>query len=392
MKSNFSLPQQIASLSDDGVYPMLVRSQELEAQGREIIHMEIGQPDFDTHDTITMAGIRAITTGKTRYTSPTGIVPLRKAIAQSAGLHRSVRFNWEQVLIAPGAKPLILLPLMAVVQPGDEIIYPDPGFPTYEAAIHIVGGKPIGVPLSEEKSYDLDLEFLESVANPQTRMIIINSPSNPTGGVLSQDTLIKIARIARRYDCWILSDEVYSKLVYDESASSIASLPGMAERTILVDGFSKTYAMTGWRLGYGILPRSLVRKVELLLSNTIGCTAEFTQYAGMQAISGLQYFVEEMRAEFQRRRDVMISGLNAIPGVQCVNPCGAFYAFPNIKTFKLPAEELSNYLLEEAGVATIPGTVFGNYGKDHIRLSYATSMENINKALERLREALGKLR
>ena len=386
-----SFAKRIAHLKAEGAYAVLARAQALEAQGREIIHLEIGQPDFDTYPRIALEGIRAIAAGQTRYNPPPGIPALRQALARDAGERRGLRFAPEQVVVAPGAKSLLFLPLLALLEAGDEVIYPDPGFPTYEAAIGLSGATPVPVPLIEEQGFDLDLEAFEARLGPQTRMIILNSPGNPTGGVLSVSTLAHIAEAARRHDVWVLSDEIYTRLVYEAEAPSIVSLPGMAERTILVDGFSKTYAMTGWRLGFGIMPRSLAEKVALLLTHSVGCTATFTQLAGLEAIRGPQNEVEAVVAEFRRRRDLIVQGLNAIPGLRCPMPQGAFYVFPNIQAFDRSAGELADYLLEKAGVAVLPGTAFGSGGKGHLRLSYANSPENIQKALEHMAAALSEL-
>ena len=386
-----SFAKRIAHLKAEGAYAVLARAQALEAQGREIIHLEIGQPDFDTYPRIALEGIRAIAAGQTRYNPPPGIPALRQALARDAGERRGLRFAPEQVVVAPGAKSLLFLPLLALLEAGDEVIYPDPGFPTYEAAIGLSGATPVPVPLIEEQGFDLDLEAFEARLGPQTRMIILNSPGNPTGGVLSVSTLAHIAEAARRHDVWVLSDEIYTRLVYEAEAPSIVSLPGMAERTILVDGFSKTYAMTGWRLGFGIMPRSLAEKVALLLTHSVGCTATFTQLAGLEAIRGPQDEVEAVVAEFRHRRDLIVQGLNAIPGLRCPMPQGAFYVFPNIQAFDRSAGELADYLLEKAGVAVLPGTAFGSGGKGHLRLSYANSPENIQKALEHMAAALSEL-
>jgi len=386
-----SFARRIAHLKAEGAYAVLARAQALEAQGREIIHLEIGQPDFDTYPYIALEGIRAIATGQTRYNPPAGLPALRLALAEDAGRRRGVEFTPEQVVLAPGAKPLLLLPMLALLEPGHEVLYPDPGFPTYEAAIRLADATPVPVPLVEERGFDLDLEAFDAGVSARTRMILLNSPGNPTGGILSSQTLAHVAEAARRHDIWILSDEIYFRLAYDEEVPSIVSLPGMAERTILADGFSKTYAMTGWRLGFGIMPQPLADKMELLLTHSVGCTATFTQFAGLEAILGPQDEVEAVRAEFRRRRDLMVRGLNAITGVRCPMPQGAFYAFPNVQAFGWPAAELADYLLEEAGVAVLPGTAFGHHGEGYLRLSYANSLENIQKALERMTHALATL-
>ncbi len=382
---------RIGHLRAEGAYAVLARAQALEAQGREIIHLEIGQPDFETYANIALAGVRAITGGQTRYNPPAGLPALRRALAEDAGLRRGMAFSPEQVVIAPGTKPLLLLPMLALLERGDEVLYPDPGFPSYEAAIGLVGAIPVPIPLLEEEGYDLDLEALDARIGARARMVILNSPSNPTGGILSPRTLGHVAELARLRDLWVLSDEIYARLVYEGGAPSIAGLPGMAERTIIADGFSKTYAMTGWRLGFGIMPAPLAAKMELLLTHSVGCTATFTQYAGLEAVVGPQTEVDSVLAEFRRRRDLVVQGLNTIPGVRCPMPKGAFYAFPNVQAFGRPVAELADYLLEEAGVAVLPGTAFGRNGEGYLRLSYANSSENIRRALERMADALGRL-
>ena len=383
--------KRIAHLEPEGAYAVLGRAQELEAKGRDIVHLEIGQPDFDTYPNVVLAGIRAITTGKTRYNPPSGIKELRQALAEDAGMRRGVAFTPAQVVVAPGTKPLLLLPMMALLEPGDEVITPEPGFPTYEAAIRLVGAVPIPVPPVEAAGFDLDLEAFDAALSERTRMIILNSPSNPTGGILSRETLEHVATAVRQRDCWILSDEIYARLVYDGEAPSIVSLPGMAERTIVADGFSKTYAMTGWRLGFGVMPESLAQKMDLLLTHSVGCTATFTQFAGVEAVLGPQDAVDEVRDEFRRRRDLMVMGLNAIRGVSCPVPRGAFYAFPNVQSYGRSSAELADYILEEAGVALLPGTAFGARGEGYLRLSYANSLRNIEEALSRMADALHRL-
>jgi len=386
-----SFARRISHLRPEGAYAVLARAQALEAQGREIIHLEIGQPDFDTYPHVTEAGMRAISAGKTRYNPPSGVFELRQALAQDAGARRGLAFTAEQVVVAPGAKLLLLLPMLALLEAGDEVIYPDPGFPSYAAAIGITGAKPVPLPLSEAHNFEFDPQALEARLSPRTRMIILNSPGNPTGSVLSTQALACIAEVARRHDLWLLSDEIYARLTYEGDAPSIVALPGMAERTIVVDGFSKTYAMTGWRLGYGLMPQPLAARIDLLLTHSVGCTATFTQHAGLEAVLGPQDAVEAMRQEFRRRRALIVEGLNAIPGVHCLTPQGAFYAFPNVKAFGRPVDELAVYLLEEAGVALLPGTAFGQHGEGYLRLSYANSYENVQKALQRMADALKKL-
>jgi len=380
-----------AHLRPEGAYAVLARAQALEAQGREIIHLEIGQPDFETYPHVALAGIRAISTGQTRYNPPSGLPALRRALAEDASRRKGVKFRPEEVVVAPGAKPLLLLPLLALLEPGDEVLYPDPGFPSYRAAIGLAGATPVPVPLVEKRGFDLDVEALEANLSPRTRMILLNSPGNPTGGVLSARTLERVAELACERDLWILSDEIYARLVYEGEAPSIVALPGMRERTITVDGFSKTYAMTGWRLGFGLMPQPLAEKLDLLLTHSVGCTATFTQYAGLEAILGPQDAVEAVVDQFRQRRDVMVNGLNEISGVVCPLPRGAFYAFPDVRSFGRSSADLADYLLQEAGVAVLPGTAFGQNGAGYLRLSYANSIENIQWALARIDTALSAL-
>jgi aspartate/methionine/tyrosine aminotransferase len=382
---------RVLNLQAEGAYYMLARAQAVESTGRQVIHLEIGQPDVPTFTNISRAGIQGILDGYTRYTPPAGIPALRKAIAEDAGRRRGISFNAAQVIIGPGAKPALFFPTLAVVRPGDEVIYPDPGFPTYAAMIEVAGGVPVPVPLREEEDFSFDLAAFDRLVNERTRMIILNSPSNPTGGVMPVAALEVIAEVARRRNIWVLSDEIYSRLIYETPAPSIASLPGMAERTIICDGFSKTYAMTGWRLGFGIMPDALAERVDLLITHSVGCTASFTQLAGLEAIKGPQEQVEAVVAEYRRRRDALVAGLNAIPGVHCRTPQGAFYVFPNVSSFNQTSTWLAEYLLEEAGVAVLPGTAFGLYGEGYLRLCFANSLENIQAGLKKVAEALGKL-
>ncbi|MCJ7583446.1 MAG: pyridoxal phosphate-dependent aminotransferase [Anaerolineales bacterium] len=383
--------QRTDHLKPEGAYQVLARAQQMEAEGNEIIHLEIGQPDFETFSNVSLAGIRAIAAGRTRYTPPAGTSSLREIIAEDGGRQRGLQFQPDEVVVSPGAKPNLFFPTLALVEPGDEVIYPDPGFPTYEAMIRVAGGVPVPVPLREENNFSFDLEAFDRLVSTRTRLIILNSPSNPTGGVIPSADLEHIADRARRYDCWVMSDEIYSRIVYDGlKASSIASLPGMQARTVIVDGFSKTYAMTGWRLGYGIMPRELAQRVGLLLTHSIGSTAQFTQDAGVEALTGPQEQVDVVVAEYQRRRDVIVSGLNAIPGIRCQKPQGAFYVFPNIQATGTGSTELANMLLEQGKVSLLPGSSFGKYGEGYLRLSYATSIENIRRGLQRIQSVLRK--
>jgi aspartate aminotransferase len=380
--------QRTDHLRPEGAYQVLAKAQELEAHGKDIIHLEIGEPDFATPAHVSLAGIRAIATGQTRYNPPAGITPLREVIAEYAGRMRGISINMNQVVVSPGAKPNLFFPTLALVNPGDEVIYPDPGFPTYEAMIGVAGGKAVPVPLLEKNGFSFDLEALDRLINSKTKLIILNSPSNPTGGVIPQRDLEYIAQAAMRYGAWVLSDEIYNQLLYDGLvAPSIASIPGMQERTIIIDGFSKTYAMTGWRLGYGIMPEELARRVGLLLTHSVGCTAHFTQVAGIEALTGSQDYVLMMVEEYKHRRDLVVKGLNKIPRVSCLEPQGSFYAFPNIQGTGKSSDELASLILE-GGVAVLPGSAFGKYGEGYLRIVFANSYENIEKALGRMEKVI----
>ena len=376
-------------LVPEGAYQVLAKAQELEAQGRNIIHLEIGQPDFETFPNISQAGITAIQDGYTRYTPPAGMKSLREVIAREAGKQRGMEFTPDQVVVSPGAKPNLFSPTMALVEKGDEVIYPNPGFPTYEAMIRIADGIPVPVPLLENNQFSFDLEAFDKMLSDRTKLIILNSPSNPTGGIIPKDDLEHIAQAAVDNNFWVLSDEIYTRILYDQKkAYSIAALPGMAERTIIMDGFSKTYAMIGWRLGFGIMPPGLAEKVGLLLTHSVGSTAQFTQFAGIEALTGPQDQVDLVVAEYKKRRDLIVAGLNQMPGVSCQKPQGAFYVFPNVKSLGGNSQDIADWILEEAGVALLPGSAFGKFGEGYLRLSYANSLPNIQLALDRIGELL----
>lgn len=379
---------RVTHLEAEGAYAVLGRALEMERQGREILHLELGQPDFRTPEHVAQAGIAAIEEGLTRYTPPAGLMKFRELIAADAGARRQVHITPEMVVVGPGSKPGLFFPTLALVAPGDEVIFPDPGFPTYHSMIRVAGGIPVPVTLREENQFSFDLDIFDSKISDRTKLIILNSPANPTGGVIPLKDLEHIASQARKHNTWILADEIYSRLVYDgmESAPSIASLDGMLERTVIADGFSKAYAMTGWRLGYMIAPPALAERLELLITHSTGCTAMFTQYAGMEALTGPQDFVSEMVREYQQRRDRMLELVNLIPGVHAQKPQGAFYIFPNVKSFGLSSKEIQERLLEEQGVALLAGTDFGPAGEGYLRLCYATSMEVIERGLERIRK------
>ena len=384
---------RVTHLEAEGAYSVLARALEMERQGREILHLELGQPDFRTPEHVSEAGMAAIQEGLTRYTPPAGLMKFRELIAADAGARRGVQITPEMVVVGPGSKPGLFFPTLALVAPGDEVIYPDPGFPSYHAMIRVAGGIPVPVTLREENQFSFDLDVFDSKMSDKTKLIILNSPANPTGGVIPLEDLKHIADQAQKHDAWILADEIYSRLVYDgmESAPSIASLEGMLERTIIADGFSKAYAMTGWRLGYMVAPPALAERLELLVTHATGCTAMFTQYAGMEAITGPQDFIHVMVREYQVRRDRMLELVNAIPRVHAQKPQGAFYIFPNVKSFGISSNVIQQRLLEEEGVAILAGTNFGPAGEGYIRMCYATSMEVIERAMERIHAFFNRL-
>ena len=381
--------KRMGQLGTETAFEVLARARALEAQGRDVVHLEIGEPDFDTPAYITEAACEALHAGHTHYTPAPGIPELREAIAHDATERRGVTFDPAHVVVTPGGKPIMFFSILALVDEGDEVIYPNPGFPIYESMIRFVGGTPVPMPIEESRDFSLDVERLCNAIGPKTRMVIVNSPHNPTGGVLSKADLEAIAAVVLTYpDVVVLADEIYSRMLYDGEHCSIAAIPGMRERTIVLDGFSKIYAMTGWRLGYGLFPHDLAPAISRLMTNSNSCTAAFTQLAGVAALTGSQRPSEEMVAEFHKRRDIVVAGLNEIPGVICRMPRGAFYVFPNITGTGLSSREVADVLLNEAGVAVLAGTSFGAYGEGYIRLSYANSIENILKALERMKQVL----
>ena len=376
---------RVTSLKPEGAYAVLARANALEAQGRKIVHFEIGQPDFPTPSNVSEVGMDAIHTGKTRYNPPSGLPDLRKAIARYTSERLNLDIGAERVVVGPGAKPGLFFPALALISPGDEVLYPDPGFPTYEAMIQVAGGTPVPIPLREENQFSFDLMVFDSKISARTRLIILNSPGNPTGGVIPFEDLKHIAKKAKEFNAWVLSDEIYSRLVYDgETSHSIAEIDGMLDRTVIVDGFSKTYSMTGWRLGYMVVPPALADRLDLLLTHAVGCTATFTQYAGIEALTGPQDSVDRMASEYQRRRDRMLELVNAIPGVHAQKPQGAFYLFPNVKSYGLSSREVATRLIDEAGVAVLAGSDFGAGGEGYLRLVYASSMEDIEEGVEKM--------
>ncbi|PSB49006.1 pyridoxal phosphate-dependent aminotransferase [Chroococcidiopsis sp. CCNUC1] len=384
--------ERMSRLGTESAFEVLAKAQRLEAQGRNIIHLEIGQPDFQTPMNICQAAFQAMKDGYTGYAPAAGLPQLRQAIAQYVTHTRGVEVHPDEVVVTPGAKPIIFFTILALVDTGDEVIYPNPGFPVYESVINFVGGKAIPLALREEVGFRFRIEDLEQAISPRTRLLILNSPQNPTGGVLQLEDLEAIANLAERHNFYILSDEIYSRILYEQTHHSIMSLPGMKERTILLDGYSKTYAMTGWRLGYGVAPQLLAQKLEQLTINSNSCTCSFTQIAGIEALTGTQEFVEQMVDEFRQRRDFIVDGLNAIAGIECVKPTGAFYVFPNVKQLPLSCDALADYLLAEAGVAVLSGSAFGRFGEGYLRLSYANSLANIREALDRIQTAIAQLK
>jgi aspartate aminotransferase len=382
---------RMAGLGTETAFEVLARARELEATGRTIVHLEIGEPDFNTPKNVVEAATKALNKGETHYTPSAGIMPLRDAVAEFVGQDRGLKAKAENVVITPGAKPILFYTIFACINPGDEVIYPNPGFPIYESVVNLVGAKPVPIPLREANEFRLDVGELQKLITPRTRMIILNSPHNPTGSVLTRSDLEAIAQLATKHDLWVLADEIYSHILYDGQHHSIATLPGMAERTIVLDGFSKSYAMTGWRLGFGVMNAELAKHVAKLGTNNHSCTATFVQLGGLEALKGPQDSVTTMVAEFSRRRDVIVNGLNAIPGFKCLKPHGAFYVFPNITATGMKSKEMAGKLLEQAGVAALAGTSFGAHGEGYVRFSYANSIEQIRLGLERVGQFMGQL-
>jgi aspartate aminotransferase len=388
----FKLAERMSRLGTESAFEVLVKAKALEAQGKSVIHLEIGEPDFDTPPHIIEAACDALRNGATHYTPAAGILELRETIARHLGAARGQEISPDQVVITPGAKPIMFFVIMALAEPGTEVIYPNPGFPIYESMINFVGAKPVPIPLREEKDFRFDVNELRDLITDRTRLIILNSPQNPTGGFLEPGDLQAIAEMCVERDIPVLSDEVYEHIMYDGQFASIATYPGMStsERTIILHGFSKTYAMTGWRLGYGVMPKEFAARITQLMINSNSCTSASNQYGGIAALNGPQDSVRTMVEAFRERRDIIVDGLNAIPGIRCVKPKGAFYVFPNITGTGMSSRECADYLLYEAGVAALSGTAFGAYGEGYLRLSYANSVPNIRIALERIREALAK--
>lgn len=375
-------------LGTETAFEVLARAKDMEAAGRSIIHLEIGEPDMDTPEHIKEAAIRALRDGYTHYTPAAGIREAREAIAEYVARSRGIPVGPEHVVITPGAKPVIFFTMLALVDPGDEVIYPDPGFPIYASVARFVGARPVPWVLREDRAFRPDPEDLWRLLTPRTRLVILNSPHNPTASLLSRGDLEAIAACLEGRPVTVVSDEIYGRILYEGTFASIASVPGMQDRTVIVDGFSKTYAMTGWRIGYGVMPPDLAEKITRLMVNSNSCTAAFTQIAAIAALRGPQDCVDRMVDEFRKRRDVMVEGLRRLPRVRCVRPEGAFYAFPNVQAIDPEGDRLQEFLLRDAGVAALSGTSFGPRGRGYLRLSYATSVEAIQEALDRIGRAL----
>src|SRR5262245_59863741 len=379
------LAQKMSRIAVESAYEVLAKARALEKEGRSVIHLEIGEPDFPTPPHIVEAGKRALDEGWTKYGPTPGFPEFREAIAAHVSKTRGIKVGPEHVCVVPGGKPTMFFAMTALLEPGDEVIYPDPAFPIYQSMVNFLEAKPVPIPLVEDRGFSFDLNVLQDRLSSKTKLVILNSPANPTGGVIAKGDLGRMAEILRNRDLVVLSDEIYSRIWYEEEPGSIASFDGMFEKTIILDGFSKTYSMTGWRLGYGVMPEWIADAVNKLTVNSNSCTASFTQRAGLAALEGPQDCVDAMVSEFKRRRDAIVNGLNQIPGFRCLLPAGAFYAFPNVTGTGIPSSELSNILLQEAGVACLNGGSFGKQGDGYIRFSYANSLDNINEAVNRIR-------
>ena len=382
------IAERMGRIGTETAFEVLVKARQLEAAGRSIIHLEIGEPDFPTPPNIVAAGQKALDEGWTHYGPPRGYPDFREAIAAHVAATRGIPVSADQVVVVPGGKPIMFFVMLALLDPGDEVIYPNPGFPIYESMVRFLGAVPRPLRLSEERGFSIDLNMLEDLLSDRTRLLILNSPQNPTGGIIPAGDLAEIARLCRERHLTILSDEIYSRIIYEGAHASIASFPDMRDKTVILDGFSKTYAMTGWRLGYGVMPRELAPHIERLQVNATSCTASFTQRAGLEALTGPQDSVARMVEEFRIRRDLIVDGLNRIPGFTCRAPLGAFYAFPNVTGTGRRSRELADLLLETAGVACLSGTAFGEFGEGYLRFSYANSAANIRQALERIDTAV----
>jgi len=383
-QTELRLAKRMSRLGTETAFEVLVRARALEAQGKHIIHLEIGEPDFDTPANVVQAGVQALQQGFTHYGPAAGLPELRQAIADDVAKSRGIKVTADEVVVVPGGKPIIFFTMLALVEEGDEVIYPNPGFPIYESMINFLGAKAVPIPIREDHDFSLDVNQLKSLITDRTKLIIVNSPHNPTGGVMTPGDIKDIAAAIGDRDIMVMSDEIYGRLLFEGQQYSIASVPGMKERTIILDGFSKTYAMTGWRMGYGVMRADLAAQMSRLMTNSNSCTATFTQRAGIEAVTGDQSEPERFNEEFKKRRDVFVKGLNQIKGFSCRLPHGAFYTFPNITQTGWPSKKLADALLEQAGVAALSGTAFGAFGEGYLRFSIANSMENLNLALDRI--------
>jgi aspartate aminotransferase len=379
-----SYAQRMERLGTETAFEVLARAKALEAQGREIVHFEIGEPDFETPSHIKEAAMQALRDGYTHYGPTPGLPVLREAIAEAVSKSRRLTVAPEEVIVTPGGKPIMFFTLLACAQAGDEVIYPNPSFPIYESMINFVGAKPVPIPLLEANGFSFDMARFEASLSPRTKLIILNSPGNPTGGIIPTADLQRIAGVAVERGILVLSDEIYGGMQYEGAPVSIATMPGMQERTIILDGFSKFYAMTGWRLGYGVANRQIIEQFTKLMANSASCTASFVQMAGVAALRGPQEPSQQMVAEFRRRREIIVKGLNATPGLHCAMPQGAFYVFPNMQAWRRSSAEMATALLNSAGIACLAGTAFGEYGEGYLRFSYASSEENIMNMLKKL--------
>ena len=385
---DLKLAKRMGNLGTETAFEVLAKAKKLEAEGKHIIHLEIGEPDFPTPDNISQAAIKSIQAGDTHYTPSNGILPLRESIARYMSRTRGIEFHPDEVVMTPGGKPIMFYAIIALVDEGDEVIYPNPGFPIYESMIKFMGGKPVPIPLKEDKGFAFDPEDLRKLITPKTKLLIINTPQNPTGGILKKEAIEKIAEIIKDKNIWVLSDEIYSRLIFTGDHFSITQVPGFKDRTIILDGFSKYYAMTGWRAGFGVMSKEIAPLISKLMTNSNSCTNAFVQKGCIEALEGPQDSVDQMRAEFLARRDIIVDGLNSIPGFSCIVPDGAFYAFPNITKTGYTSRDLNDHLLYKGNVAALSGTAFGEYGEGYLRFSYANSRENIKEAIKRIKSVL----
>ncbi len=375
-------------MGTETAFEVLAKARLLEAEGMDVIHLEIGEPDFDTPKNIVDAGVDALRRGETHYGPSPGINDVRERIAREVADTRSISVSGHNVVITPGGKPIMFFVMLALVDYGDEVLYPNPGFPIYESMIRFAGGVPVPMRLHERLDFNIDIDEVASQITNKTKLMVINSPNNPCGSIIAKRELEALADLAKQHDITVMSDEIYLRFLYEGQHHSIASFPGMADRTIILDGFSKTYAMTGWRAGYGVMPMELVEPISRLVTNSVSCTASFTQYAALEAIAGPQDASKSMVEEFRKRRSIIVDGLNALPGIRCAMPKGAFYAFPNVEDTGMTSREFADRVLEEAGVACLAGESFGEFGEGFVRFSFANSPDNIRRALDRIDEFL----